>query len=73
VDYENTLKWIRHIAGAHYWGGAFEPGHMRDIANVAANALDGKVLPDYDTVWAKAREKGQTLAAEYAEEFGWLT
>lgn len=64
--YRNALSWIRMIAAMHYLGGAFEPEHMRSIANVAANALDGKDLPDFEVSTAKARKK----ASKWAERFG---
>jgi hypothetical protein len=63
--YENHLKWLRHIAGLHYFGGAFEPEHMRTLANLAANALDvrhGRDLPDYDEAMAKAKVHAQEMA-----------
>jgi hypothetical protein len=63
--YANALKWIQHIAALHYMGGAFEPKHMRDLANIAADALDPSVrrnLPDYETRMADARVRAQELA-----------
>ena len=63
--YKNTLTWIRHVAGLHYFGGAFNPEHMRDLANMATAVLQGKALPDYDEVMDRSRVK----AAEYAALF----
>jgi hypothetical protein len=63
--YANALKWIHHIAALHYMGGAFEPKHMRDLANIAADALDPtirKELPDYEARMAKARERAREMA-----------
>lgn len=62
--YANTLKWIRHIAAMHWFGGAFDPEHMRDIANIASDGLDlsHEPLPDYDSSMAKAREEAQEMA-----------
>ena len=63
--YANALKWIRHIAALHYMGGAFEPKHMRALANLAADALDPtirKALPDYEVRMAKARERAREMA-----------
>jgi hypothetical protein len=44
TDYHNALRWIRHISLIHYMGGAFEPEHMRDIADLAGQALNGKKI-----------------------------
>lgn len=66
-QYENALKWIRLITGLHYFGGAFEPEHMRALANIAANALAGtRDLPDFD----EAQEASQRKAAEWAARLG---
>jgi hypothetical protein len=62
----NALAWVRHVAGLHYLGGAFNPEHMRDLANTATAALQGKALPDY----AQAMEEGRMKAAEWAALFG---
>jgi hypothetical protein len=65
--YENALKWIRLITGLHYFGGAFEPEHMRALANIAANALAGvRDLPDFD----ESQERAQRKASEWAEKLG---
>jgi len=72
--YENALKWIFTIAGMHYFGDAFNPEHMRDLANLAANALDldGKDLPDFEDRMAasrqRAREMADALGIELASE-----
>lgn len=64
---ENALKWIRMLTGLHYFGGAFEPEHMRDLANIAADALAGtRDLPDFD----EAQERSQRKAREWAARFG---
>lgn len=67
--YENALKWITLIAGSHYWGGAFEPEHMRSIANIAADALAGKDLPDHDEAMEKARVHAGELAGRLGLNF----
>lgn len=55
--YMNALKWIQASAGLHYFGGAFDPEHMRDIGNMAADALSGRRdLPDYEEKMEKSRE-----------------
>jgi hypothetical protein len=68
---ENALLWIRHLAGLHYLGDAFEPEHMRTLANIAADALgppppDGedvpRALPDFMEVQAEARVEAQRLS-----------
>jgi hypothetical protein len=51
----NALFWIHYIAGMHYIGQAFEPDHMRALSNLAADALAGKDLPDYEEAMKKAR------------------
>jgi hypothetical protein len=67
--YENTLKWISTVAFAHYLGGAFDPGHMRAIANMAADALAGKDLDDHDTVMEDARAKASGMAERLSRLF----
>lgn len=64
--YRNALIWIRHVAGLHYFGGAFDPEHMRDLANMAAAALQGKDFPDYGEAMARGREKAAEWAALFA-------
>jgi hypothetical protein len=44
-NYRNALEHIRVDASIHYLGGAFEPAHMRAIANFATEALSGKDIP----------------------------
>lgn len=76
--YANTLEWIRFLAGLHYMGDAFEPEHMRAIANMAADALnyefkpgsnefkdDGRFLGDFE----EATEKAKKLARKWAAVF----
>lgn len=62
--YRNALLWIRTLAGMHYLGGAFGPEHMRDLANVAANALAGADLPDFTERMSAALQEGRELAAK---------
>lgn len=64
--YRNALLWIRTIAGMHYFGGAFDPEHMRGLANLAADALDGKDVPDFEDRMADAK----AYAREMAEALG---
>lgn len=61
--YRNALLWIRALAGMHYLGGAFEPDHMRDLGNFAADALQGRDLPDYEARMAGAQDKAREQAA----------
>lgn len=68
--HQNALKWIRHIAGMHYFGGAFDPEHMRDLANLAADALAGsRDLPDFDEAQKRSRKRAARLAAKFARNF----
>ena len=74
--YENSLEWIRYLAGLHYMGDAFDPEHMRALANIAADALnynfksedstefedDGKFLPAFEESTEKAKKKARKLA-----------
>ena len=64
---QNTLHWIHHLAAVHYIGGAFDPEHMRVIANMAAEALDpdGKKLPDHIEAMKQAREEAERLSAKF--------
>lgn len=63
--YANALRWIRAIAGMHYFGGAFDPEHMRSIANIAADALAGnRDLPDCEEALAKSQARAQKMADE---------
>jgi hypothetical protein len=74
--YRRALQWIRATAGLHYFGAAFEPEHMRDLANVAADALDlrwsaegtrlHEDLPDYEA----AMEQAKISAREWAAGLG---
>jgi transcriptional regulator with XRE-family HTH domain len=60
--YRNALLWIRTIAGLHYFGDAFDPEHMRTLANLAADALDGKDVPDFDERMAEGKRRAQEMA-----------
>lgn len=66
--YRNALEWIRMVAGMHYLGGAFDPEHMRNLANIAADALDGRRdLPDFEETAAKAQRKARKMADEFSK------
>jgi hypothetical protein len=41
----NALDHIRSAASLHYLGAAFEPEHMRGIANLCIDALNGEDIP----------------------------
>jgi hypothetical protein len=60
--YRNALLWIRTIAGMHYFGDAFNPEHMRNLANLAADALDGKNIPDFEERMAAAKAQARDMA-----------
>lgn len=64
--YQNALLWIRHVAMLHYFGGAFDPEHMRDLANMATAALQGKDFPEYEKSMTESREKAAEWAALFA-------
>lgn len=66
--YRNALLWIRAVAGMHYFGGAFEPEHMRSLANLAARALNGDDLPDFEESTVKARKKAAKWAGRLGRE-----
>lgn len=61
----SALKWVRMNAGLHYMGGAFDPEHMRSLAELATNALNGDPVDDFD----EAMERGKAKAAEWAAIF----
>ncbi len=63
--YQNALKWIRTIAGMHYLGGAFDPEHMRGIANLAADALAGKDAGDHDEAVAASQERAREMTGKF--------
>ena len=61
ADYlRNAFMWVHYIASMHYIGQAFEPDHMRALANLAADALARKDLPSF----AEATERAQERASE---------
>jgi hypothetical protein len=60
--YRNALLWIRTIAGMHYFGDAFDPEHMRVLANLAANALGGKDIPDFEERMAEGKRRAREMA-----------
>lgn len=60
----NALEHIRLAASIHYLGQAFDPEHMRGVANLAARALEGEdvpPLPDPEDV----RKNAAALAADW--------
>jgi hypothetical protein len=57
----NALRWVHFIAGMHFMGQAFEPDHMRALANLAADALAGKDLPEFGKVTEEARKEADRL------------
>jgi hypothetical protein len=69
--YENALLWVRHLALLHYLGEAFDPEHMRTVANIAANALADdrfrvEALPDYEETSRAAQAEAERLSAVFA-------
>jgi len=74
--YRRALEWIRMIAAMHYFGMAFEPEHMRDISNMACDALDlrwnpvgGRMRPDLPDP-AERMEQAMEQASQWAEKMG---
>jgi len=61
----SALKWIRQVATVHYIGGAFDPEHMGELANMATDALNGEPVIDYDA----AMERAKVKAAEWFTMF----
>ena len=60
--YRNALLWIRTMAGLHYFGDAFNPEHMRALASIAADALGGKDLPDFEDRMAEGKQRAREMA-----------
>lgn len=60
----NALQWIRQEATLHYLGDAFDPIHMRTIANMAIAALRGEPFPDYEEAMARARESAREMMTD---------
>lgn len=46
VDLREALENVRRVAALHFLGGAFDPEHMRAIANYCAGVLNGEPVPD---------------------------
>lgn len=64
-NYHNALEHIRLAATMHYFGGAFEPEHMRAIANLCIRALndeDVPALPSPEDIHARAVLRMQQIA-----------
>jgi len=59
----NALRWVHFIAGLHWMGQAFEPHHMRALANLAADALAGKDLPEFGKVTEEARKEAEEIVS----------
>jgi hypothetical protein len=58
----NNLKWISQLAFMHYFGGAFEPEHMRSISNLCVDALNGKEIRDFDECMEESQMRARELA-----------
>lgn len=67
VNLFNALEQIRRIASLHYLGGAFDPEHMRTLANIAADALNGRDIPPVAEPSDETREACIAMAEEYAK------
>lgn len=71
TDADRALEFIRRAAWVHYIGGAFDPEHMRDIANLAADALCGTPMPaptPWESIKAAADEHWERLRALVEDE-----
>lgn len=64
----NALLWIRYIAGMHYLGQAFEPDHMRALANLATDALVGKEQPNFVETQEGAMKKAEEWHKQLIED-----
>lgn len=65
--YRNGLLWVRTIAGMHYFGGAFDPEHMRNLSDIAARLLDGQDLPDFEESTTESRHRARTMAGQWGQ------
>lgn len=60
---ENGLKWVSQLAGMHYATGAFDPEHMRIIANMCYDILnENDFLPDFEETIKEGTKQAQELA-----------
>jgi hypothetical protein len=59
----SALQWIRYFATMHWLGDAFDPVHMRQIANFASAAIRGEPIDDFAEATARARAKAAELMA----------
>ena len=66
--YQSALQWIRFVATAHYIGDAFDPEHMRELANLATGALRGDPVTDYDAATERAQHEARRLMEWFSEE-----
>lgn len=66
-----ALEHIRRIAFLHYFGGAFDPEHMREISNLAASALCGMDIPvpkAWTTIMADAKAEWEQMRHLFDDE-----
>ena len=66
--YLSALHWIRQVAGTHYIGDAFEPVHMRELANFATGALRGDPIIDYEAATIAAQQWAAEMMAFFDRE-----
>lgn len=66
TNFYNALDQIKAIATLHYIGGAFDPEHMRTLAIIAADAMNGREIPPVPDAY-EIREQGRRLAEEHAK------
>ena len=63
----DALYWVRMQAMVHYVGQAFEPQHMKEIVDLADNALDGGPVPDYRQSVEEAQRRAKEMAQWFEE------
>lgn len=66
-----ALEHIRRIAFLHYFGGAFDPEHMRQISNLAASVLCGEEIPaprPWSVITAEAKADWERLRHLFDDE-----
>lgn len=66
--YVSVLQWIHQTATMHWLGDAFDPEHMRNLANLAAAAIRGEPIADHEEAMAQARERAEEMFASFNEE-----
>lgn len=66
--YVSVLHWIHQTATMHWLGDAFDPVHMRNLADLAATAIRGEPIMSYEEAMVEARERAAEMFASFNEE-----